>query len=389
MVRENKNICFFTDETLVRERIRFSDFSLIFLSKLAVLFRSKLLIIAFVLFGLSSFLLRAQTDSLYKATLIQDQLVFSHPPFASCHASTIAEVKKGVFLVSCFGGSYEGANDVGIWTSRLKGKAWESPIEVVSSRWKDTTVFPCWNPVLFQVAGKLMLFYKQGKNPREWWGMVMTSKNGGKTWSTPVQLPDGFLGPIKNKPVLLSDGKILCPSSIETTDNIWSSHVEITNTALTSWQKVFPDSAEEFGIIQPSILIHPEGNLQMLFRSREDYIIQSWSYDGGLHWSQPSKLHVPNPNSGIDAVTLSNGLHVLVYNPLFKGKDWFNGRNILKVAVSDDGIHWSDVYTLENNKDGEYSYPAIIQSSDSKVHITYTLNRKNIKHVVLNIQQSK
>jgi alpha-L-fucosidase len=234
-----------------------------------------------------------------------------------------------------------------------------------------------------------MLFYKQGKNPREWWGMVKKSKDGGKTWSTPARLPDGFLGPIKNKPVLLADGKIICPSSIETTDNVWSAHVEITNTDLTSWQKAYPDSAGDFGIIQPSILIHPGGKLQMLCRSREDCIVQSWSYDNGLHWSKPMKLDVPNPNSGIDAVTLSNGLHVLVYNPLFKGKDWFNGRNVLKVAASDDGIHWNDVYTLEDNKDGEYSYPAIIQSSDSMVHITYTLNRKNIRHVVLNIQREK
>ena len=67
------------------------------------------------------------------------------------------------------------------------------------------------------------------------------------------------------------------------------------------------------------------------------------------------------------------------------GSVWSIGRNKLNVAVSTDGIHWQDIYILENEKDGEFSYPAIIQSSDGFIHITYTSNRKRMKHVVLKI----
>jgi alpha-L-fucosidase len=74
---------------------------------------------------------------------------------------------------------------------------------------------------------------------------------------------------------------------------------------------------------------------------------------------------------------------MIVYNPDVPGKDWFNGRSKLRVAVSGNGTDWRDVVELENGTTEEYSYPAIIQTRDGLVHITYTYDRKNIKHVVL------
>jgi predicted neuraminidase len=83
---------------------------------------------------------------------------------------------------------------------------------------------------------------------------------------------------------------------------------------------------------------------------------------------------------------LKNGTQLLVYNPALPGKDWFNGRGKLRVAQSKDGVAWHDVAVLEDGTAEEYSYPAIIQAQDEQVHITYTYNRQNIKHVVLEIK---
>ena len=64
---------------------------------------------------------------------------------------------------------------------------------------------------------------------------------------------------------------------------------------------------------------------------------------------------------------------------------WGGKRTPLNVAWSADGKSWNPWLVLENTP-GEFSYPAIIQSRDGLVHITYTWNRKKIKHVVVDPQ---
>jgi len=60
----------------------------------------------------------------------------------------------------------------------------------------------------------------------------------------------------------------------------------------------------------------------------------------------------------------------------------------LNVAVSRDGKVWEAALVLESEP-GEYSYPAIIQSSDGRVHITYTWKRQRVKHAVVDPAQLK
>jgi predicted neuraminidase len=91
---------------------------------------------------------------------------------------------------------------------------------------------------------------------------------------------------------------------------------------------------------------------------------------------------LPNPNAGTDAVTLKDGRQMLVYNHTIRGNDFPSDRNMLNIAISEDGKSWEPVMTLER-QEGEYSYPAVIQAHDGLVHITYTYRRQSIKHVVI------
>lgn len=311
-------------------------------------------------------------------------ILFANPPFKSCHASTIVEGTDGQFSVACFGGTDEGEKDVSIYYGKIGADKKVVPTEAANGIINDATRYPCWNPVLFNKKdGQLVLFYKVGPNPRDWWGMYKTSNDNGNTWSDSVRLPQGILGPIKNKPVLFDNDFILCPSSFEQADGRWKVFIERTDKKLSKWTSVPVDTSASFDVIQPSIVSYGGNKLQILCRSKQGNVIQSWSTDNGKTWSKLSRTALLNPNSGTDAVTLKDGRQLIVYNPTKPGKDWFNGRAKLRVAISSNGTDWQDIAELENGTTEEYSYPAVIQSSDGSVHITYTYDRKNIKYVIL------
>ncbi len=321
--------------------------------------------------------------------VVAQQFIYEQAPYPSCHASTIVETTRGGMVAAWFGGTREKHPDVGIWVSRLEGGRWTPGVEVANGVQPGGTRHPTWNPVLFQPRGgaPLMLFYKVGPSPQTWWGEVRTSSDGGRTWSASRRLPAGILGPIKNKPVQLADGTILSPTSDETDEkpSKWRVYFERSTDGGATWTKTpFLNDGLTISAIQPSILFHDRlggDKLQALGRTRQGKIFTVSSVDSGKSWGAMSLIDaVPNPSSGTDAVTLQDGRHLLIYNPVPKG------RTPLTVAVSRDGQDWKRAVTLEDQP-GEYSYPAMIQTSDGRVHITYTWKRERIKHVVLDPKQ--
>jgi predicted neuraminidase len=170
--------------------------------------------------------------------VVKSEFIFEKAPFPSCHASTIVETKSGL-VAAWFGGTAERNPDVCIYVSRNENGTWTPPMQVADGVGFATNRLPTWNPVLFQPKnGPLLLFYKVGPKPAAWWGMMTTSSDEGKTWSKPVRLPDGILGPIKNKPVQLANGDILCGSSIE--GDGWKVHFERTSDFGKTWTATPP-----------------------------------------------------------------------------------------------------------------------------------------------------
>ena len=313
--------------------------------------------------------------------VVKSEFLFENAPFASVHASTIAEAGNEL-VAAWFGGSREGARDVGIWLTRHVKGEWQTPIEVATGVQPDGTRYPCWNPVLFQMPdGTLTLFYKVGPSPQRWWGMVRRSPDHGRTWTDVERLPDGILGPIKNKPVRLSGDLVIASSSTESPErpSAWRVHFERTEDGGGTWTTAFaPGAADgpQVDAIQPSILIHPGRRRQALGRTRSGRVFESRSSDDGRTWTPLALTALPNPNSGIDALTLKDGRHLVVYNHTTA---W---RTPLNLSLSHDGRIWEAALVLEHEP-GEYSYPAAIQTADGLVHITYTWRRQRIKHVVL------
>ena len=261
----------------------------------------------------------------------------------------------------------------------------------------------CWNPVLFEMPnGELWLFFKIGSSVGDWTGWVTKSKDGGRTWSDKEPLPfdqegRAFLGPIKNKPEII-DGKLLCGSSTE--GNGWRFHMEIYDLSTKQWKYIPVESTvavktddmkqHPIDCIQPSILKLKDGRLQVLMRTHNARLATSYSSDGGLTWTPVTLSEVENNQSGTDAVTMQDGRHVLIYNnfetlPMTKK----GVRTPCSIALSDDGIHWQHVLTLEDSPIDQYSYPAIIQGKDGSLHCLYTWRRQRVAYKNIDLQKLK
>lgn len=309
--------------------------------------------------------------------IVKSEFIFRQAPFQHCEASTLVATPSGL-LAAWAGGSRAGALNVSIWLSRHDATGWKTPIEVANGDdEKNQRRYPCWNPVLFRRHnGDLLLFYKVGLHPYSWWGMVRLSLDDGQTWSRTRRLPHRFFGPDRNPPIELRNGLLVCPSSSR--DRGWRVHIEQTEDPFSLWARTPAlNSAVQFSAIQPTILQHAGQKLQILCRTKQGIVTQCWSTNDSVTWMPMERTVLPNPNSALDGIRLADGRFLLVYN--HSEKD----RHVLNVAISKDGEHWQAGCVLENEPGSEFSDPAVIQTSDGLVHITYTWKGQRIKYVVL------
>ncbi|MBR1576113.1 MAG: exo-alpha-sialidase [Bacteroidales bacterium] len=360
--------------------------------------------------------------------VVEEQFVYTHAPFPQCHSATLCFAGNGDLLCAFNGGTAEHEPDTKVRLCRKKAGAreWSAP-EAVAGPDKERYCLD--NPVLFRIpepGEPLRLWYKirPGYNMKEgeidistialWEARLMESFDDGRTWSGPEPLPEGFLGPIKNKPVW-HDGRLVCGSSVQSkyAHIPHRIHFEWSDDRGATWHKSAPDSVAlsipcklrkpgrvgenrdvpddpdryygnwlPISSIQPTILVHRDGSLQALSRTGNGKMSVTWSRDGGTTWSCETLTDIPQNGSGIDAVTLPDGRFALVYNDFETLPGRSGGpRSPLKVAVSEDGLRWTDVVTLEDDAIKEYSYPAVICDEEGYLHIAYTWRRYHIKYV--------
>jgi predicted neuraminidase len=310
---------------------------------------------------------------------VKVETICDDPPTLSSHASTICETSEGQILAGWFGGSAERQRDVVIWLSRLEPGGWSTPKMLAAGDEDGPEPWACWNPVFVQSKkGPLIAFYKVGPSPSDWWGRYKISNDGGRSWSRSARNPSGFIGPVRNHPVELPDGTLLCGASEENAG--WRVHMERISgfaTGRLKWRRTEDlNSAMEYGAIQPALLRWRDGRVQALCRTRQKVLTQIWSDDDGLHWMPMVKTLLPNPNSAVAALVLKEGIGLLVHNPKAEGRD------PLVLSASNDGVRWHQVAVLDQGQP-ELSYPAIIQAGDGLVHITWTWNRTRIRHAVV------
>ena len=321
---------------------------------------------------------------------IENTLLFEQDKFFSqCHASTILK-HEDKLLCAFFAGTEEGKDDVRIFLMVNENGKWSDPEQM-----SFTKNIPCWNPVLLEKDGTIYLFFKVGKKITKWQTYFRTSTDGGKTWSEAAELVEGDKtggrGPVKNKAIVISDGTVVAPASVETNTK-WDAFIDFSRDDCKTWQK---SNLIEFnhrkavgkGIIQPT-LWEADGKVYALLRSTEGYVMRSFSEDL-VNWSPAEKADLPNNNSGIDCVQLPDGKVVVFHNPIACA-DW-GDRNIISYAVTEDnGETFLPAVEVEKDedKDAEFSYPAAITDGEY-VYLTYTHYRKNVMFRKFRIEADK
>jgi predicted neuraminidase len=187
---------------------------------------------------------------------------------------------------------------------------------------------------------------------------------------------------VRAKPITLADGSLLAPTSVESYQ-AWTAYVDRSTDGGKTWRRSTPIAVpgKPFGLIQPTLIETAPGHVMALCRSRGiGFICRADSTDGGVTWSPAQPTTLANPNSGIDAVRTTTGDIYLIYNPTKLR------RTPLNLDRSRDGGQtWETVQVLEEDA-GEFSYPAIILTSDGSLQMVYTWNRQKIRHVVVRLK---
>jgi predicted neuraminidase len=315
--------------------------------------------------------------------LIENGLIYpvGAGPTPSCHASTVCALPEGRIMAAWFGGHHESADDVEIWSSVREGGQWSAPVQM-----SRTTDEACWNPVLYRDGDDVTLFFKRGHKIAHWKTFVRRSTDGGRTFGAEEELipgdESGGRGPVKDKPIRLSDGTLIAGASHESEDGkIWRAFFDLSPDGGHTWTRtLYLEVKEPTRLIQPTLWEDGDG-VHALLRSDAGVVCRADSPDGRT-WSAVSRTALPNNNSGIDCVFLTDGSSgdspdgrlALVCNPV--GADW-GARTPLSLLVSGDGGRtWKREIDLARGE-GEYSYPAVI-ASGRELYITYTWNRRSV-----------
>lgn len=323
--------------------------------------------------------------------IVKSEFIFGDErPFPQCHASTIEKLGNGEYILAWFAGSHEKNDDVAIWTAKGKPGAWTAPKKLAKVR-ND----PHWNPVLFSAPdGRLVLYFKVGKEIDDWETWVIESLDKGETWSAPTELvagDRGGRGPVRNHILVLSDGTWLAPASVEK-NRVWNAFVDISTDAGKSWQRTDTLALDRHlvlgeGVIQPALWESEPGHIHMLLRSSTGKIARADSKDFGRIWSPVYLTDLPNNNSGIDLVKMPSGVIALVYNPV--SGNW-GKRYPMQLALSwDNGATWPIQQEIEaGSGEDEFSYPSIIEDEGDLV-FCYTWNRQRIRFVKVKLEFSR
>jgi len=250
---------------------------------------------------------------------------------------------------------------------------------------KGKFIFPdydkasCGNPVIFSFAGKLHIFFVVLRGGYWDKAQIYTSTmNDDESWTNPerVNTEAGIM--VRHRPIINQDQATICAYDEKTMSTILYKF----SSNLKSWTK-FSEFSGEY--IQGDILQFSPKEWQMYLRAAGDntHVMKALSANGGATWEIARDTPLLCPLSGIAAIKLSNDQILVCNNHTEQHK-----RNPLSLSLSSSkGVSFElGPYHIDKSPI-ELSYPSLLQDSDGNIHISYTYNRKMIKHILISVEE--
>lgn len=291
------------------------------------------------------------------------------------HAPYMAQLAAGRVMVVWFSGSREWAKDVHLLAATYHADAgmWEPITDLVAE--VGYSVGNCVTQI--DNLGKLNLWYVRTKgywHEGEIVHMVWPDLKLGFTSKTVLSLAKGWL--VRGRPIMRGS-LVYLPVYNEK-----SYESAIYTLDLTSREgKLSEFMNAEGGLIQPTLIEVTDNEFRCFMRNPRspNRIHFAYSMDRGLTWSRPFATSLPNPNSGLDVVSLPDSRLLCAYNNSEKN------RYPLSLAVSDSGgMDWRRIGDVEH-EEGEFSYPSMLRRGE-EVYLAYTYKRESIKFTQLDIK---
>ncbi len=295
--------------------------------------------------------------------------------------------------------SDQGASSIVAIRAADEGETWSSPQEVINAG-----QFGLKNVMSVSLQrmqnGDVGLFYILKES---WYTHIMLarSKDEGKTFykneeCTLSDRPGWFV--LNNSRVeRLKSGRLLLPLAYHRTgqdpksgkiffDPCSSFCLLYSDDDGQTWQEgpdvVHPPfTGTRTGLQEPGIIELEDDVLWAYFRTDKMFQYESFSRDGGLHWTVPQPSRFTSPVSPMKIVREPDSGYLLaVWNPVpnYQGRSemvegaWTGGRTPIVYAESkDDGRKWSEYQVIEADDRHGYCYPAIFFTDDSSVLMAY------------------
>ena len=355
------------------------------------------------------------------------------------HAPSVVELEEGRLMAFWFAGSREGGKDVEIHSAVFESDSqiWRSEQTVLTraDTYKETYryVKKLGNPVVTRdSSGKLWLFFVSVSFGG--WSCssinVTTSSDRGLHWS-PVRklITSPFLNIsslVKTAPFYYQDGTMGLPIYHEMATKFGELlRLDQTGRVISKTRL-----NRHWKTLQPLFFVQTPAKAVVLMRyagsERPRLAIKVETDDAGSHWSAPVQSELPNPDSAMAGIGLTEKRRLVVINNNQHLRD-----DLTLLVTENDGQSWQEVYRFEYESQyrghvyaaGEFrrairrsihktdqrfvatdsqvsaienlmctghpcwfqfEYPYLIRAKNGTFHLVYTWNQTFIKHVEFN-----